>query len=622
MTKNILFTSLNMAGADHAIHYCVCQEGVRRLYSDMMLSIEPAVKYILSSVPIEAILVLERNIPADADPQKESMSIDEGRAFYSSDPGSLSPAHLFQYRLSQFKDGLQLNQKAIYEFLPEEERNQAESFLHRFYERQETGNEPGKFNRFFDRAVKDPKVFEELKTEFFRTFPNAENNRRKYIAWIWNYLYMNLKESSRLEMLEENETAKVYFIPEIVDKEGGFPADSLLNLADGFTSQNSEDIGIYVAMGNDDMTDNFIMLGVLDILDTILGSSVNVERAVTCTDAASRPAGVIQTNDRFYGILSLVNAERTFLRYGKADLIVDCWEHSGSKNKQVEKMVYAMRRIDTGLSLCSVADLEQGISELRNIFRQGFNLSESDYSSKFFILMAEGIRKDYGRMVTSEDSGVIDRVKWAYRKGFYQQCLTLIEAKAPADIVGRGIFCYCTDPSEKQRITELFARRHSSLRTTEYYLMFDIDNYFVKYNVMFRYPPTSNVNQRLDAKDILSSLDNHDPDFITPQTVCEDRQALEDLLFAYLHVNRIRNKTNHAQDNAEETELLFPDLKAESSKLAEIRESIEYYIECYDRVIDLIKDRKPTVVKITYDEVKAVADQLKRQDAERTAADG
>ena len=104
-----------------------------------------------------------------------------------------------------------------------------------------------------------------------------------------------------------------------------------------------------------------------------------------------------------------------------------------------------------------------------------------------------------------------------------------------------------------------------------------------------------------------------DPEQITGYTACDDRQALEDLLFAYYYVGRIRNETNHAAENVEEADTLFPDEKDVSTKLIHIQESIIYFIQAYDKVAGIVSSKDVSTVRITVKDVKAAARRIDRE---------
>ena len=614
MAYNILFTSLYPVVKDEPLRYYYAVEGGRRIYTDAMLTVEATTKYIMSRHHIDEIIVLGRHLTCDAGDDARVLGVDEGKDLYSSDINELSTYSLFRYRLAQYIDDLKIEQQEITEILTPEEQTETETFVRNFINRKDTGNSHKKFSRFFDRLVQNAELYDELKKELTETIPEAAGRKGPYLQWIKNYLYMNLKDSCKMEILEDNEEAKMRFVPAVIDEDGKVPIDTLINLSKEMAAPIHDDIRIYFAVNNDDMTDNFSMLSVLDILDTLYGSKMEVAMVCTTTNAHYRLVGKIRNDTEGYGISALVTASRAFLKYGKVDMIVDYWEHSPSKNEEVEKMIYAMRRIDTGLSLCCIGDIEKGIQDLRQQLKNGFDLSESDYYSKLFILMAEGIKNDYGRLVTADDAGFIDLVRWAYRKGFFQQCLTLIEAKAPKDFIKQGIFYYCDNEDEKEHVTEIFARLRNQMKSYDYWKMDDIDHYFIKNYCYFKHPSNTIEYQKENAVYMANLLDNTDPEVITAYSACDDRKMIEDLLFAYLHVSRIRNETNHAREGRDENGTLFPQDKDMSINLIQIDESIRYFIQAYDRISDNIRDKEPVVIRISAGEVKSTARKMEKEE--------
>ena len=614
MPYNILFTSLYAAGKDEPLRYYYVQAGPRRLYTDVMLTVEAATKYFLSTVPIDEIVILGRYQMSDAGDEERSLCVNDGKSFYSSDISELSTYSLLRYRLAQFSDNLKIEQEAIRETLTPEEQKEVKEVIREFYHDHDDGNEHRKFGRFFDQLVKDGDLYDELKQEVFEEIPAAREKEDIYIQWIKNYLYSSLKSTSKLEILEENENTKIRFFTAEADETGKLPLDTILKAMLNFHAEGIDCFNIYMALNNDDMSDNFLMLGILDILDTLYGDKLKVIKVCSSTNAHYRLAGIIREDTEGYDIAGLVSAVRTFLKYGKADMMVDCWEHCSSKNVQVDKMIYAMRRIDIGLSLCCIGDIEKGINDLRDLFIRGFDLENCDYQSKLFIMMAEGIKEDYGPLVCSEEARFIDLVKWAYRKSFSQQCLTLIEAKAPTDMVMRGMFYYCNGEAERAHVVNLFAKKRNDMKSSDYWQMDDIDHYFLKNYFWFKSANTTVENQRANAKHLMECLDNTNPDFLTGHTACDDRQALEDLLFAYLHVCRVRNQTNHANDGSSDAGTLFPSDKDISAKVIEISEAIRYFIESYDKVYENVKDKNPDVVRFTVQEVKNAARNLEREE--------
>ena len=618
MAINILLTTLFPAGKDEPLRYYYATEGEKRLYTDALLTVEATTKYILSEHHIDEILIFGRQTTFDAGDNERKLGVEDGKSFYKSDINELTTYSLFRYRLAQFIDDLKIEQEEFNQLLTPEEQDKAEAFIRGFFAKTDPDNPHKKFSRFFDRIVKDAALYEQMKKELMERVPAASDHLALYLAWIRNYLYLNLKETSKVEILDGNEQAKILFYPTEVDETGKPPIDVLLKLTHEIASFEFETVNLYVAMNNDNVADNFLTLCVMDLVKTLHSTKINLEKVYTTTNAHYRVAGMIRDDTYSYNMAELTSAAKVFLRYGKVDMIIDSWQHSASKNPQVEKMIYAMRRIDNGLALCSIGDIEKGISDLRTLFQMGFDLSAADYNSKLFILMSEGIKEDYGRLITADDPNFIDLVRWAYGKGFYQQCLTLIESKAPADFVERGIYYYCDDEANKKHVTDLFALKRLGLRNFEFWKMGDIDHYYLKYYFFFKAPSNNVSNQRANARTLVSILDNENPEMITACSACDDRNALEDLLFAYLHIGWVRNETNHANDSYREPETLFPKDSDISYTLIKIDESIRYFIQSYDKVFDNVKDKQPVVIHISEEEVKAAARNLpKPEDGEK-----
>ena len=92
-----------------------------------------------------------------------------------------------------------------------------------------------------------------------------------------------------------------------------------------------------MALNNNGMADNFVMLDVLDILDALHGSKVNVTRVCTSTNAHYKMAEMIRNDTKGYRMASLMAAKKAFLQYGKDDMIIDYWEHSFPKTIRSRK---------------------------------------------------------------------------------------------------------------------------------------------------------------------------------------------------------------------------------------------------------------------------------------------
>ena len=612
MAYNILLTSLCMPIESEQIRYYYGKDGFKNMYCDAMLTVEASCKYVLSKYQVDEIITLGRKLTFDEGDDGKQIQLREGKNFYAADINELSAYSLFRYRIAQYIDELHIEQQDLGLLLDEEAQKQVTGFVRRFYKEHGIQEDEVKYNRFFDVLTKDQKMYEIFKQELTKAVPGASEDMMRYKQWTKNYLYSTLKDSYKLEILPENADVKVRFIPTSVSDDGKLPIDNIMQLVKAIEGDHNEEINLYVALNSDDMTDNFVLISILDILDIFPDSRVHLRNVFTTSDSHNMLAGEIRNDTRGYGITALNAAFRTFLKYGKADMIIDYWEKYGSDNTRVNQMIYAMRHIDAGVSLCDIGEIENGISQLREVLDKGLDSEGNDYYSSLFSILAEGIRRDYGELLTKDEVSFIDMARWAYGKGFYQQVLTLIESRAPEIFVRQGILYYCNSEEEKGNVAAQFARCRNSMRPNQYWMIDDnVQHYYIKTylrgdNFVHKYKD----NQRNYAAMHVSLLDNTSNERITGYTVCDDREALENLLFAYYHLCEIRNMTNHASTRESDDRLMveFRDL---SVRMMRIREGIDYFMKWYDKVMDLIKDKPLDVVLISSGDIKAKAKQLK-----------
>ena len=76
-------------------------------------------------------------------------------------------------------------------------------------------------------------------------------------------------------------------------------------------------------------------------------------------------------------------------------------------------MIYAVRHIDNGLSMCNIKEMEGGIIRLRELFRGGAFADGPGYYSRMFNLIADGIRSDYGPLLEGDEITLPSSASWA-----------------------------------------------------------------------------------------------------------------------------------------------------------------------------------------------------------------
>lgn len=613
MAYKILLTSLYEAEKGSSVRYYYFRDGSRYYFCDAFLTVEASTKFALANYNIDEIVAVGRQLTFDEGDDGRQIELREGKSFYTSDIKDLSTYSLYRYRIAQYIDELKIEQQDLMELLSLDEQAKATRYIDNFYRARDIH---GRFNRLFEELARDRSLYDEF-VKGVRELAGDEASFAKYMTWIKGYLYSSLKDSGKLEILYENEDVKVRFIPTSLAEDGRLPVDNINQLLQAVSESTDDAIELYVALNNDDMTDNYVLMNLLDIVQTMHDDRVTVKNIFTTTNAVNCLAGEIRDDTLGYGITELAAATRTFIKYGKVDMLVDYWEKNGSHNEIIEQMIYAMRSIDTGLSLCDIKDMEEGINKLRQLFIKSDSMPEpQDYFSKLFMVLADGIRKDYGKLMEDDEISFIDLVKWGYRKKFYQQTLTLIESRAPAEFVRKGIYYYCNNEMLKEHVVMLLAEVRAGLKPYEYWQMNDIDHFFLKAYIRRgnMKGPAGEDPQRTYARHRMKGLDSNDNRYITAYTACENKLLLENTLYAYYHIGDIRNMTNHAESRESGDTRLIVDEKDDSIRLIKISEAIEYFIRCYEAAIDDIGDKELNVITITSDEVKGFAKRLERID--------
>jgi|GEM_PF-6260071 len=168
------------------------------------------------------------------------------------------------------------------------------------------------------------------------------------------------------------------FIPRAKLEDGEQWVESMVRMEESIT-ENEEDINLYVLLNSDDAADTFIVLNMLDILVSMPESGVHLKKIYTVRSLQKCMAGIIRDDTDGFGVTELFHAIRAFLNYGKADMIADIWEKSGEQNESIADMVYAMRDVDAGLSMCNV--LHNSRQESSMIIKNEIPILEYDDSS-------------------------------------------------------------------------------------------------------------------------------------------------------------------------------------------------------------------------------------------------
>ena len=613
MRRQIMVTTLFSGdnASDRTYYYSKGDDG-KTLYCEALMPAEAACKYILATQRLDEIVIIcseEANAPGD---EPGPTALREGSSFFASDLKDLSRFDLLRYRLAEYAEELHAEYQDNNELISGEEQKKAIAFLRSFFGRQIRNDINNKFNRYFHLLARDRELQEAFNDDLRAWTPEADYER--YKAWILHYLYHELKETNKMELLEGNEEVRIRLVPV---KEGetfvflkhmkaAFERSADINVKDG--------ADIFLCMQNSEAPIIMDIFNLINLTKAIPNNRLEVRKIVTTTCRPTAVADEITDGTSSQYAADLLAGTTAFLNYGKAESIVRYWKQAAVDNPTIDRVVYAMRNIDTGISLCDINDIERGIRSLRALLSDRESIGGDTPIEQLFEILLECIHRDYGRLIETDEIEFIDLVRWAYRKEFWQQTLTLIESRAPRDFIEKGFYYYCDSEDRKEQVAKIFGGIYCNLKPFEKYKLDDVSHYYVKY-----YNRNKGSHQRHGKEYIhdyarlrAGELDSQNPNEIRACTACPDRSAVEDLLFAYYYLGDVRNATNHAVDTFDAFYEIMKDSDS-SERMDVIQQSITYFLHCYDRVARLVKGREVNVIQVTAEEIAKYADEQREQ---------
>ena len=622
MKHRILITSLYGNALNAGIsYYCTEERNGKTLYCDAAIPAEAGCKYILSLYSIDEIIVLGED--QCYRPGEEGPAIlRETAEGFPLEIGAGTEFSVLKYRLLQFFDDLCVEDADRNSLLSKEEQERTIAFLRRFFHEHVDNEREKKFNRFFHHLARDPEFCKEFKEALREWLSDPEAELERYLTWILQYLYRNLKATSKLEAIESNDAVRI----RVLRAEKGGIITLFEHMISVFKALEVDDgvadtLELYICLQNKQVSDMFSLMNAMNLTKVLPKARIRICRVIADAPLSELPIHILEDMTEEYNISDLLAGTEAFLRYGQTDLLVDYWERANLNNPKIDRIIYAIRNIDAGISLCDIADIERGIRSLRSVIKNDLPVGGETAIEQYFELVIESIQQDYGPLLEEDQISFIELVKWAYRKGFWQQTLTLIESRAPRAIVEKGIYFYSDGEKSRKHAIEILGQVYYDLRVYEKYKLDDVSHYYVKFYSRNRITSLNDQNayQMSYANLRVEELDTRDEGLIRAHTICPDRSALNDLLFAYYHIGDIRNSTNHATDEYSGFYTIMADTDP-GERVKDISQAIDYFIHCYDRVCGMIAGKEVNVVTIRTSELADYAKTI-RDSKRRTRTD-
>ena len=602
-----LFSGDNIS--NKSFYYALVDNG-KALYCDALMPAEATCKFMLATTPIDEIIIIGSNMMG---PSKEARSLQLRDSIPSSTVNldKLSRYELLCYRLSEYMDDVHAETQDIDALLSEEEEAEMRTFIRNFFDKQ-LPDEKDKPSRYFHLLAQNNDLVDAMHKAMRGIVPKSDYER--YKTWVHYHLYLKMKETYKMELLERNANVHIRFIP----VSEGEPYAFLRRIIDILSHPECADgvngTDLYMCLQNSEASVTMSIVNFSNMLRVFPENQIRLCKTITTSSRPDVLADKITDDTNSQRVNELLSGMEAFRRNGKARGVVEYWSKVNVKNPMVDSIVYAMRNIDNGISLCDINDIERGIRSFRDLLRSGDSIDGNTPMEQLFAALMDATRKDYGTLLRKDTTEFIDLVRWAYKREFWQQTLTLIESRAPQNFINKGFYYYCDSEDNREQVAKVFAQIYFDLRPFEKYKLEKVSHYYIKY-----YSRSKANHQKHGREDIqqyaqlrADEINNKNPREIRACTACPDKEAVEDLLFAYYYVGEIRNQTNHAVETYDG----FYSIMAESDsgeRMEAIRQSIDYFLHCYDRMVQLTEGKTPNVIEITNDEIMQYVDELRQQ---------
>lgn len=599
--KNILLVSLENLdhGMEHNYYYCSNEEGDPK-FCDGVVSAEVTTKYILSKVKVDEIVVIGSGATFDEGDDLRKICLSESEEYFVSDINSLSEYSLYRYRIFEYLEGLDLEEHDILENISPEDRDRILQIFNRFH--RDVGQRNPRMKRkdvFFSKLSREPELFDEL-------VGLLPADLKKKTVWLKRYIYSLMSDFYKLRALEDNADVQVSFVPTTARKEGAIDTKNIARIIELVAGEEGEFVNLYVDMQGLERTDDFTMVTVLSILKNEWQNKIQIKEVLST--ASYGFAREIRNEYTRYELNNLLAGMNAFIQYGKTGSLRKYWDELNIYDDHVERLFFAMQCIDDGVSLCNIADLEFGIKELRSVLAEERTEDEKRLESNLISILEAGIRRDFGALLDGgedDELDVLELIKWTYRKEFYQQTLTIVESRIPDDFVKRGILYYAENPNDIDRALAVLKKEYRRVLPKDRYLFNNLSHYFIKdygrHQINYRQDPAK-VRQDY-AKSRVARLGQDDPACMRTYSLLEDKEVLEELLFSYYNIGRIRNQVSHGDSGVN----VYPGqrkLRRVNDNVRMLREAVDYFIQRYDTAKAHINGKKVSPLTITTEELK------------------
>ena len=593
MKKRFLVCGIRGAERRNVSSFFVSKEDEGLRFCEALVSGEGEAKKILSTYEIDEIIVVgsvsllgEKGSAAAG----KKMALNDDIDVMTADVSNLSGFDFFRYRMTQFTMGVSIDLADSLGEMDPARREELVAFA------RSLGT---------DTSALLPALFagKSVRSKFDK---GAGELSLEDLDWLFRYLYCETGSFSRMCPKTQNLSVPISFVP--ISSSLGFEDVTLFqDLIASLLKEPGTEAELYIDFHGLPTEAAGVCASTLYSLSDDPNARIHIAASASVHHADLPGFSWVDMQQRHYRIDKLMAGIRSFLNNGKTDILRSYWEEAKLANPKLEnhyvdEILMAMGYVDAGISLCNTDELMTGLLALRRLLNHPEQAPEPSQEEDAFVVMMlrESVLRDYGALMDDSAEGLdpFELVKWGFSKKFFQQVITIIESLIPAQLIARGVIYPATSDEEVLAYKKAVNMHYWDGLPSQRWMFKDLDHYFVKFYARFAVdyrsravPPNTQYTRARVASVFGRSLEQMN--VLPAHSLLTDENLLADILERYYNLGSFRNTVNHAEridDAATSLEPVSPIWK-QAEKL------IGGFIECYEKVLAAIGDKRPDDLK-------------------------
>ena len=593
MKKRFLVCGIRGAERRNVSSFFVSKEDEGLRFCEALVSGEGEAKKILSTYEIDEIIVVgsvsllgEKGAAAAG----KKMALNDDIDVMTADVSNLSGFDFFRYRMTQFTMGVSIDLADSLGEMDPARREELVAFA------RSLGT---------DTSALLPALFagKSVRSKFDKA---AGELSLEDLDWLFRYLYCETGSFSRMCPKTQNLSVPISFVP--ISSSLGFEDVTLFqDLIASLLKEPGTEAELYIDFHGLPTEAAGVCASTLYSLSDDPNARIHIAASASVHHADLPGFSWVDMQQRHYRIDKLMAGIRSFLNNGKTDILRSYWEEAKLANPKLEnhyvdEILMAMGYVDAGISLCNTDELMTGLLALRRLLNHPEQAPEPSQEEDAFVVMMlrESVLRDYGALMDDSAEGLdpFELVKWGFSKKFFQQVITIIESLIPAQLIARGVIYPATTDEEVLAYKKAVNLHYWDGLPSQRWMFKDLDHYFVKFYARFAVdyrsravPPNTQYTRARVASVFGKSLEQMN--VLPAHSLLTDENLLADILERYYNLGSFRNTVNHAEridDAATSLEPVSPIWK-QAEKL------IGGFIECYEKVLAAIGDKRPDDLK-------------------------